>query len=292
MARRRFLLLLLLLLLLHDYVCRGMTNDSERLFAGNTGNECYYGANRTPMGGLVSRDFTQGYGPEEYMIRNALPGKYIVKAKYYASHSMSLSGGTTILLTIHTNFGRPDKEQCQRITIRYAGIPVVPMIVLSATECEVGRDVGSRAGCKTTRTSSPSARWTSRARPWPNASPTGRSTGRWRPALRESSDDRASGRADHANCSRKSVVFHILTSISEQPRLSQQEKSSRGSQPSESEQQGAVAPPREPQRRHRQQAAAARTAAAAGESLLAIRWAAECRGGGFSAGCTAGALGA
>ncbi len=35
----------------------------------------YYGRNRTPSGGLVSRDFTQGYGPEEYMIRVGIPGK-------------------------------------------------------------------------------------------------------------------------------------------------------------------------------------------------------------------------
>ncbi len=34
----------------------------------------YYGRNRTPSGGLVSRDFTQGYGPEEYMIRVGIPG--------------------------------------------------------------------------------------------------------------------------------------------------------------------------------------------------------------------------
>jgi len=74
------------------------------------GTECYYGHNRTTMGGLVSRDFRYGYGPEEYMIRFALPGKYVIKAKYYANNQQSLSGATTILLNIYTHFGRSPKS--------------------------------------------------------------------------------------------------------------------------------------------------------------------------------------
>ena len=33
-----------------------------------SGEEAFYSHNRTTIGGLVSRDFTQGYGPEEYMV--------------------------------------------------------------------------------------------------------------------------------------------------------------------------------------------------------------------------------
>ena len=46
-----------------------------------SGEEAYYGHRRTRLGGLVSRDFTRGYGPEEYMLRRALPGAYAVAAK-------------------------------------------------------------------------------------------------------------------------------------------------------------------------------------------------------------------
>jgi len=82
------------------------------------GTECYYGHNRTTMGGLVSRDFTHGYGPEEYLIRKAVPGKYQVRAKYFANHKQSLTGGTTILLHIFTNYGRPKLEKSFKTTIR------------------------------------------------------------------------------------------------------------------------------------------------------------------------------
>ena len=36
-----------------------------------SGETAFYGHNRTVIGGLVSRDFTQGYGPEEYAVRRA-----------------------------------------------------------------------------------------------------------------------------------------------------------------------------------------------------------------------------
>lgn len=38
-----------------------------------SGEKAFYGHNRTTIGGLVSRDFTQGYGPEEYMVRAIAP---------------------------------------------------------------------------------------------------------------------------------------------------------------------------------------------------------------------------
>src|SRR5208283_2955842 len=36
-----------------------------------SGEKAFYGHNRTMIGGLVSCDFTQGYGPEEYLVRRA-----------------------------------------------------------------------------------------------------------------------------------------------------------------------------------------------------------------------------
>eukprot|EP00727_Mastigamoeba_balamuthi_P011668 m51a1_g7123 hypothetical protein (964) ;mRNA; f:137753-141576 len=84
-----------------------------------TGEECFYGKTRTEIGGMLSRDFQQGYGPEEYMCRNAAGGKYKIRAQYYSSHQQSLSGSTTILLSIYTNFSRPD-EHYELTTIRLA----------------------------------------------------------------------------------------------------------------------------------------------------------------------------
>jgi len=85
-----------------------------------TGEEAYYGHNRTEVGGMVSRDFTQGYGPEEYMIRVAPRGDFRVKTNYYSSSSPSLTGPTTLLLHIFTNFGRPNQKLYKSV-IRLAG---------------------------------------------------------------------------------------------------------------------------------------------------------------------------
>jgi Ca-activated chloride channel family protein len=83
-----------------------------------TGEHVYYGAKNSKYGGLNSRDFTQGYGPETYTIRNALPGIYKMKARYYANHQQSLTGGTTILLSLYTHYGDKEREKFQQITIR------------------------------------------------------------------------------------------------------------------------------------------------------------------------------
>lgn len=82
-----------------------------------SGEKCFYSHNRTTIGGSMTRDFTQGYGPEVYSIRKAMPGKYKIKANYYGTNQATLTGGTTIQLTLITNFGRPDEKR-EAITVR------------------------------------------------------------------------------------------------------------------------------------------------------------------------------
>ncbi|CAF4207262.1 unnamed protein product, partial [Rotaria sordida] len=62
-----------------------------------TGEECYYSHKDTVISGMISRDFTQGYGPEEYFVRKVVKGTYIVRAKYFANHQQSLTGTRTIM---------------------------------------------------------------------------------------------------------------------------------------------------------------------------------------------------
>ena len=65
----------------------------------------------------MSRDFTQGYGPEEYNLRRAMPGQYKIQANYYGSSQISLVGPATVQATVITNFGRPDEKR-QALTVR------------------------------------------------------------------------------------------------------------------------------------------------------------------------------
>jgi tetratricopeptide (TPR) repeat protein len=82
-----------------------------------SGEKAYYGHNRTTIGGLVSRDFTQGYGPEEYMVRRAAHGVYKVEANYFGSRATRLLGPVTVQVDVYTHYGRAD-EQRKSLTIR------------------------------------------------------------------------------------------------------------------------------------------------------------------------------
>ncbi|MBU1238240.1 DUF2135 domain-containing protein, partial [Myxococcota bacterium] len=82
-----------------------------------SGEEAYYGHNRTEIGGLVTRDFTQGYGPEVYAIRRAMSGNYKIRTKYYGSSAAKLSGAVTLQVDVYTNYGRINQRR-RSITLR------------------------------------------------------------------------------------------------------------------------------------------------------------------------------
>lgn len=82
-----------------------------------TGEKAYYSYPRTAIGGNVSRDFTQGYGPEEYCLRRAVPGTYLVQANYYGSRQQTLLGPATVKAVVYTDFGR-EGEKRQELTLR------------------------------------------------------------------------------------------------------------------------------------------------------------------------------
>jgi uncharacterized protein YfaP (DUF2135 family) len=82
-----------------------------------SGERCYYSHALTMAGGMLSRDFTAGYGPEEYLIHRALPGEYRIQAHYYGTRAQTLAGPTTLQATVITNFGRPNETR-QAMTLR------------------------------------------------------------------------------------------------------------------------------------------------------------------------------
>jgi len=79
--------------------------------------KCFYSHNRTRIGGRMSRDFTQGYGPEEYMLKKAAVGKYLIQSNFYGSRAQQLIGAVTLQVDVFTNYGRAD-ETAQKLTFR------------------------------------------------------------------------------------------------------------------------------------------------------------------------------
>lgn len=82
-----------------------------------SGEECYYGHRNTLSGGWLSPDITDGYGPEEYLLRNAKPGDYAIRAKYFASHQQSVVGPATLVVDVFTHWGRPAQTR-ETLTLR------------------------------------------------------------------------------------------------------------------------------------------------------------------------------
>ncbi len=65
----------------------------------------------SPWGGKLSGDVTNGYGPEEYIIRVANSGKYEVRAKTFASDRANPNGPSTLTVSLIRNFGRPSQTE-------------------------------------------------------------------------------------------------------------------------------------------------------------------------------------
>jgi tetratricopeptide (TPR) repeat protein len=76
-----------------------------------SGEKCFYSNRKTRIGGRMSHDFTQGYGPEEYILRKAMPGKYLLQVNYYGNSQQVLAGATTIQILIIKNYGRENEER-------------------------------------------------------------------------------------------------------------------------------------------------------------------------------------
>jgi Ca-activated chloride channel homolog len=82
-----------------------------------SGEKAFYSDPLTAAGGHVSKDFTEGYGPEEYVIHRAAPGKYLIQANFYGSQAQNLQGPVTVQATVYTNYGRANEKR-RRLTLR------------------------------------------------------------------------------------------------------------------------------------------------------------------------------
>jgi hypothetical protein len=82
-----------------------------------TGEKTFYGNNLSEAGGLMSRDFTKGYGPEEYLMKKAVKEDYKIKVNYYGSSAFKLLGPITLQVDVFTDYGRKSEKR-KSITLR------------------------------------------------------------------------------------------------------------------------------------------------------------------------------
>ena len=82
--------------------------------------KCMYSYKLTSNGGRISNDFTQGYGPEEYLIRNAPKGTYQIQAHYFGNHRPTLSGKAILTVQFYQYYGTPyevKREVTRRLSV-------------------------------------------------------------------------------------------------------------------------------------------------------------------------------
>jgi len=81
-----------------------------------TGEECYYSNASTRIGGRLTMDVTEGYGPEMYVLEKAPPGTYQIRAKYFSSAQNRASTRTKVFATVYRDWGRTT-ESVQKKTV-------------------------------------------------------------------------------------------------------------------------------------------------------------------------------
>lgn len=76
-----------------------------------TGERAIYHNPRTALGGRLSNDMTSGFGPEEYLLRRAIPGTYEVRANVFAADRLNPNGAQRVTARIIRDFGRPNETE-------------------------------------------------------------------------------------------------------------------------------------------------------------------------------------
>lgn len=92
-------------------------SDMDLWVTDPNGERAYYGNRLTHQGGQMSQDFTGGYGPEQFSLREAKPGTYKVEANFFGSREQLVTGATTLSLRLSTHWGS-NRQRDQQVTLR------------------------------------------------------------------------------------------------------------------------------------------------------------------------------
>jgi hypothetical protein len=79
------------------------------------GEECFYGHRSTKMGGELTQDVTQGFGPEMYVLPRAKPGAYKINAHYFASDRNRMSARTKVHALVFEQWGRKGEKATEKV---------------------------------------------------------------------------------------------------------------------------------------------------------------------------------
>lgn len=95
-------------------------SDMDLWVTDPNGERCMYSNRFTYQGGRLSRDATGGYGPEEFSLRDAKPGKYKVEVNFYGHRQQIVASATTLQVKLVTGFGTARARE-KMVTLRLRG---------------------------------------------------------------------------------------------------------------------------------------------------------------------------
>jgi tetratricopeptide (TPR) repeat protein len=75
------------------------------------GERAIYNHPRTLIGGHLSNDMTSGFGPEEYFLRRAAPGRYVVRANVFAPDRLDPNGMSRVTAHLYRDWGRSNERE-------------------------------------------------------------------------------------------------------------------------------------------------------------------------------------
>ncbi|SMP34874.1 VIT domain-containing protein [Chryseobacterium profundimaris] len=82
------------------------------LWVTDPNNErCYYSHKETAIGGRLSDDFTGGFGPEQFLLKKAVKGKYKIQTNFYGEQQTGVAGPTAIMAEIYINYATGKQER-------------------------------------------------------------------------------------------------------------------------------------------------------------------------------------
>jgi hypothetical protein len=76
-----------------------------------TGERAIYNHPLTAIGGRLSFDMRQGYGPEEYLLRHAPNGAYTIRVNTFATDRLNPNGLIVVRAHIFRDYGRPTEHE-------------------------------------------------------------------------------------------------------------------------------------------------------------------------------------
>ncbi|WP_222166021.1 VIT domain-containing protein [Edaphocola aurantiacus] len=94
-----------------------LNTDIDLWVTQPNGERCMYNTPTTSAGGRISNDFTNGYGPEQFLLKKAIKGKYTIETNYFGESRFVLSGATTVMAEVYLYYAS-GKEERKVITLQ------------------------------------------------------------------------------------------------------------------------------------------------------------------------------